>query len=360
MSINGLRAPQKGEKIYPDATLAGFGVRVSEGGTKSFVLTHGKLRKRETIGRVGILGLKEARAEAKRRLAEYTLGKVDVPSVSWKVAVEQFLGQGGKRLKRRTLNDYERHLARHFRFGELKLTEITPSEIQRRIDRLSETPVEQHHAFVIVRTFMTWAHRKHYIDRHPMERMVSGYRYRPRARILTDEELAKVWRNAGDDTFGTVVKLLILTGQRIGEISKLSRDMVGSDSVALPAWLTKNRRDHTIPIGQMAKSLIAHLPMKQSGSYCPTPTTCYVRHKQRLDERSGVTGWTLHDLRRTFASGLASIGVQLPVIERLLNHVSGSFGGIVGVYQRYDFMPEMRDAIERWERRVQDLAKRTN
>jgi integrase len=78
--------------------------------------------------------------------------------------------------------------------------------------------------------------------------------------------------------------------------------------------------------------------------------------KRRLDERCGVEAWALHDLRRTFASGLASLGVALPVIERLLNHVSGSFGGIVGVYQRYDFMPEMRDALARWEEHVRRIA----
>ena len=68
-----------------------------------------------------------------------------------------------------------------------------------------------------------------------------------------------------------------------------------------------------------------------------------------------MQGWTLHDLRRTFASGLASLGVSLPVIERLLNHVSGSFGGIVGGYQRYDYMREMRNAIETWEKHVRTL-----
>lgn len=69
-----------------------------------------------------------------------------------------------------------------------------------------------------------------------------------------------------------------------------------------------------------------------------------------------MSEWTLHDLRRTFASGLAAQGVQIPVIERLLNHISGSFGGIVGVYQRYDYLLEMRDAIERWEKHITNLA----
>jgi integrase len=83
--------------------------------------------------------------------------------------------------------------------------------------------------------------------------------------------------------------------------------------------------------------------------------TSYSRHKAKLDERSGVSDWTLHDLRRTFASGLARLGVNIPVIEKLLNHVSGTFGGIVGVYHHYDYAKEMREAIELWEKHIQTL-----
>jgi len=77
---------------------------------------------------------------------------------------------------------------------------------------------------------------------------------------------------------------------------------------------------------------------------------------RRFAKTCEAKDWTLHDLRRTFATGLASLGVQIPVIEKLLNHVSGSFGGIVSVYQRYDYMPEMREAIETWEVHVLRLA----
>ena len=75
----------------------------------------------------------------------------------------------------------------------------------------------------------------------------------------------------------------------------------------------------------------------------------FSKAKAKLDEASGVSNWTLHDLRRTTASGLAALGVPLPVVEKLLNHISGSFAGIVGVYQRYDFFPEMQDALTKWE-----------
>lgn len=73
ISIKALKTPRRGAAVFYDDGLTGFGVRVSEGGTKSYILTHGRRRQRETIGRVGVLALHEARAEAKRRLAEYRL-----------------------------------------------------------------------------------------------------------------------------------------------------------------------------------------------------------------------------------------------------------------------------------------------
>jgi integrase len=79
------------------------------------------------------------------------------------------------------------------------------------------------------------------------------------------------------------------------------------------------------------------------------PFNGWSKSKAALDKLSGVTGWTLHDLRRTYATNMARLGVQLPVIERLLNHVSGSFAGVVGIYQHHSFMPEMRNAVERYE-----------
>ena len=142
ISIKALKPPPKGEQIYYDDTLTGFGVRVSEGGTKSYVLTHGTLRRRETIGRVAILGLQDARMEAKRRLAEYTLGKTLTGTARWSTAVDQYLEEGRVRLKARTLKDYRRSL-KHFRFGDINLNEVSPIEIQRRLDKLSGTPVEQ-------------------------------------------------------------------------------------------------------------------------------------------------------------------------------------------------------------------------
>ncbi len=361
LSIKALKTPEKGAIIYPDDILSGFGVRVSEGGTKSFVLTHGPLRRRETIGRVGILGLADARGEAKRRLAEYTLGKTQPRATSWSAALEEYLREFVATHKARTHRDYARVLRKHFRFGDLKLSQVNQEEIERKLARLSDTPSERHHAFVVLQTFLRWAHRKNYLDTNPMERMRTRYRYKPRERILSDDELRRVWIAAGDGTFGSIVKLLILSGQRVGEVSKLTPSMVGENIVTLPSSLTKNGRAHAFPVASAAQALLR----AECTPVCPPtkllfpargrpdrPFNGFSKSKAALDRASDVTDWTLHDLRRTFASGLASLGVPIPVVEKLLNHVSGTFSGIVGVYQRYDFMPEMREAVEKWEKHV--------
>ena len=361
ITIKSLQPPEAGARIYTDDIVPGFGVRVSQGGTKSFVLTHGPRHQRETIGRIGIVELQEARSEARRRLAEYTLGKHKPKAARWDATKEEYLAEKVSRLKPRSHADYTYILGRHFKYGITKLSELSPHDLHKSIDRLSKTPAVQQHAFVVVRAFIRWAHRKHYLDRNPMERMQAPHSYVPRERILKNEELERVWDAAGDDTFGKIVKLLVLTGQRVGEITELTGDMVGEDTITLRSWLSKNSREHTFLLGSAAKAILDP-PRARETCFFPargktTPFNGYSACKQKLDKRSGVSKWTLHDLRRTFASGLASLGVALPVIERLLNHVSGSFSGIVGVYQCYDFFPEMQDAITRWEDHIQNLAQ---
>ncbi len=361
ISIKALKTPSEGAALFYDDLLSGFGVRVSEGGTKSYILTHGRRRQRETIGRVGVLSLHEARAEAKRRLAEYTLGREKPRSIGWSDALEKYLGEVATTCKPRTHADYDYFLKRYVRYGDTRLSEISPHDIGATIERLAHTPAVQHRVYTVLRAFLRWAHRKHYLDRDPMERMQAPPASTPRDRILSDDELKRVWQAAGNDSYGKIVKLLILTGQRRGEITGLTGSMVSPDAITLPSDHTKNGRQHIVPLGALAKDVLGR-PRPPNALYFQargkdTPFNGFSKGKRNVDKRCGFADWTIHDLRRTFASGLASIGVQLPVIERLLNHVSGSFGGIVGVYQRYDFMPEMRTAIERWETHVQSLVR---
>ena len=222
ITIKSIKSPAKGAIIYWDDQLTGFGVRVSQAGAKSFVLTHGRTRTRETIGRAGIVDLKDARAEARRRLAEYTLGKNKLRSVAWKVAVAEYLAEMKQELRPRTHRDYILLLNRHFRFGETKISDLTPHDISAKLDKLIHVPTEKRHAFVVLRTFINWVYRKHYIEQTPLARMRPPKGYNSRSRVLTDEELKKVWQ-ACEGTFEDIVKVLILTGQRKGRYQPLPR-----------------------------------------------------------------------------------------------------------------------------------------
>ena len=219
LTVRALQPPKKGAKIIYDDSLTGFGVRITQSGVASFILTHGRRRHRETLGRVGALTLKEARAAAKTRLAEYTLGKYQPCQKTWATAQEEFLKEKELRRKR-THYSYKRHLL-YFPFGDIKLTDITPNELQRDLDRIKKLG-EREKTFTVLRAFLNWCHRRNYLDRNPVERIRVPRYARPRTRILTDDELKKVWLAVGDDSYGRIVKLLILTGQRLREIATLS------------------------------------------------------------------------------------------------------------------------------------------
>lgn len=255
-AIQSLKAPESGAEIYYDTLVPGFGVRVSNGGTKSFILTHGPRRQRETIGRVGVVKLQDARAEAKRRLAEYTLGKERAQTTSWNSAVEEYLKEVARRRRRATHLSYQYALKKHFKYGVTKLTELSTQDFRANLNRLADRPAEQQHAYVALRAFIRWAYRQHYIERNPMDRMRQPHPYRARERVLTNEEIKKVWGACGDDAFGRIVKLLILTGQRVGEITSLTAAMVGDDTITIPAALAKNGRKHVVPLGPLAKALL--------------------------------------------------------------------------------------------------------
>ena len=126
----------------------------------------------------------------------------------------------------------------------------------------------------------------------------------------------------------------------------------------LPAEFTKNKREHVVPLTALAVSLLEQAPRLSDTLVFPArgrndrAFSGWSKSKRRLDDASGVTGWTLHDIRRTVATGMARLGVAQHVVERVLNHASGTFAGVAGVYNRFGYLPEMRDALERWEKHV--------
>ncbi len=358
VTIRNLKPPARGQKTYWDNSL---GVRVSQGGAKSFIIILGS-GKRHTIGRYPNISLSEARTEAKRLFAERTLGKIRPTAISCQDAVKEYLSACEQRLRPRTLEDYQRLLKRLNFFG--KLSDVTPHDVVRKLDALRYAPAEQNHAFVIARAFFNWCVRRHHLAESPCARMTLPTRPVVRDRVLKDGELVAVW-NAAQGMFGAIVKLLILTGQRRHEIAALQWEWIDEETITLPGSLTKNGRQHTFPYGGMTRQILESLPRRNAYVFPASrdavrgkPTTTFNGWSKAtvdLRERSHTQDWTLHDLRRTFATNLAALRTPIHVTEKLLNHVSGSVSGIAAVYNRHTYIDEMTEAIHTWESKLAQL-----
>ncbi len=372
ISVRALKPPTKGQRLYRDKSIRGFGVRVSQGGTKTFVVVHGSNRQFSTIGRYPTLSLKDARTEAKRLLAEMTLGKMRPVSIRFDDARDRFIEACKAKNKPRTVYDYNRILNRHFKFGTTTLGNITQHELMRRIQKLSGTPSEQNHAFVTAKIFFRWAKRNNYVDVNPLADLPLPARTHARERVLTPSELATVYKASLEYLypFGLIVSLLVLTGLRRGEAASLKWEWIDAHErlITIPGTETKNKRAHSFPYGEKVAGMIGDLP--ETSEYLFPATRSHVRGKPTSHFNGwtkakpafdatleGVAPYTLHDLRRTFDSTMASLAVPLHVSDKLLNHVSGAVSGVRATYNRYSYLPEMREAIAAYEQHLDTLCK---
>jgi integrase len=157
---------------------------------------------------------------------------------------------------------------------------------------------------------------------------------------------------------------LILTGCRRSEVGGLCWAEIddGRDVWTIPAARSKNGRPHTLPMMPMMREVIEGVPRMASrdqlfGLHSGRGFTAWAEHKPTLDERSGVSNWTVHDIRRTVATGLANLGVLPHVVEALLNHQSGAKRGVAGVYNRSPYEREVRSALAQWHDHVRALVE---
>ena len=355
--------------------LKGFGVRCSCGGAKSFIVLVGSGQRR-AIGRYPIISLAEARAEAKRILAEKTLGKEKFPSIPLEDAVALFLADAEQRNKPRTVRDYTRLLHRHLaKLSRRPLGDISTREVAHLLDSLRKTPSEASHALIAIKVFFNWCLRRGYVPTNPCARLIPT-KSPSRNRVLTDAELARVFHKAVQTgyPFGTILRLLILTGQRRSEIGLLRWDWIDEKNrtITFPASITKNNRSHSFPYGDMVADILA--ATTRLGDYLfravrehvkgnPVLTVngwsnskaAFDRIVQGKAAKSPVSHWTLHDLRRTFATNLAGLAVPPHITERLLNHATGTISGVAAIYNRHAYADEMRQAITLWEKHLSTI-----
>jgi integrase len=266
----------------------------------------------------------------------------------------------------------EKNIVTHWR-GR-RLSEISKADIHAVLDLMIDrgAAVGANRVFAQLRKMSGWALSRGLIERSPCEGIDKPSSETKRDRVLDDRELALVWRACDviGFPFGPMTQLLILTGQRRGEVAGMAYSELDLEGAlwTLPAERVKNKRQHKVPLSPQALALLSNMPRIVGYPFVfsttgETAASGFSNAKEHLDRVLATLNpqplepWTMHDIRRSLASGMARLGVQLHVIERCLNHVSGSFAGIVAVYQRHEFSGEMRAALDAWAAHIGEIVR---
>jgi integrase len=336
-----------------------------------------------TIGDVRKLGLEDAKRMARDLAGQIARGgdpsaekrqsELDrVRKRRFAEVREEFLTKyADPRLRPQTAFEYRRILTSLFEpLDNMPFDEVTRADIADTLHDIAERGIRQANlARAVIRKMFSWAKSVGLCDENPVRDTAPAGRDVRRERVLSMEELGLIYRAALalDDTYGAAVRFLMLTGQRRAEVFEMPYSEINVEERLwrLPGERTKNRRPHDVPLSPTALALIVS---RQHGrdlvfsSQYGTAFNGLSKAKRRLDAKvlelrraldpkaSLLPHWTLHDLRRSFVTHAHDqLAVDIPVVERAINHISGTFGGIVGVYNRAPLLKERRAAFDAWD-----------
>jgi integrase len=320
LGIRQLALLDRGQKTHWDDSLPGFGIRVGTR-AKSYVVMFGADRRLKTIGRWPDTSLRDARKSAYAILAKPPPKSAATSDLE---LIDAFLDDCEARLKPSTATRYRYALAHHRE--KINLETTSPDELK------------------ALKAFFNWCIHRGYRDSNPLAR--KRVRFSVRERLLSDEEVSAILAY-DHQPYSTIVRLLIYTGQRRGQISQFDAEWLKGDVIEFPSRVMKSNRIHTIP----ATSRVAEL-LEQLG-----PSNSWSKQKVRMDRHTGVSDFVLHDFRRYFSSTMAKLGVPLHVTEHLIDHRT-QVTGVAEIYNRYTYLPEMREALETYECHLHSLLAR--
>ena len=324
-----------------DASLPSFGCRCSPGGTKTFNVMLGKQRRLIKIGNYPAMNLAEARQIAHRLMAEVT-----PTSISFAAARDLFVKKHLATLKSTTAHE-QTNLMRRFPFNK-PLQAITQHDIAAVLDRMPRGSARS--CYNVFRTFLNWCVANDHLAASPLKRK-SPYKSTPRERLLSDAEIILIWRASYRlHLFGSIIRCLILSGQRLNQFASFSLAWVDKATIVFPAFIMKSNQQHIIPL---SAELEMHLPMLIKPF--TTLSTATVHLRRALPQDPPIPHFTLHDFRRYFSSTMAKLGVPIDITEALLAHTAGSRSPIQRIYDRYDRLEPMRKALERYEDHLRSL-----
>ena len=374
-SVARIKPPKQGQADYFDKGFPGMALRVSYGGAKAWVYfyrLHGKLR-RMSLGRFPAMSLEEAREAW--RASRLAVGKGESPAHLRPMAADSFATVAEEWLKRdqahnRSVAEVRRVIERDVRpvWGDRLIATITRRDALELIDGIADrgavTMARRLHSHL--HRLFRWAVGRGIIETNPMADLPKPGAAVKRDHVVADAEIVAVWKAAEKTAwpFGPAIQLLILTAARREEIGALRWDEIHGDEIRLPASRSKSGEPRVIPLSAAAAKLIESLPRHGDHVFTTngmTSVSGWSKAKRALDTAAAeINGgslqpWRLHDLRRSAATGLQRLNVGLQVIEAIFGHVSGSRAGVVGVYQRYQFLAEQRAALEAWANEIKRI-----
>lgn len=383
-TVEKIKPTEKRQEV-PDSMVKGLTLIVQHTGAKSWQVRYraGGARRRMALGPYPAISLADARQSANQILLEVMRGAdpaaerqaAKQPNLSDRDKVAVLFDQYAKRhlSTLRSGPTVVREMHRHVvaRWGERDIHEITKRDVIDLLDGIADTGrvVSANRVRAYLNKFLSWCVERDILDSSPSLGVKPVAKEKSRNRVLSDEEIKLFWQACDDLGFpwGPLGKVLLLSGQRLGEVVGMSDREIEGHVWHLPGARVKNGRPHTVPLSDPVLDVLRGIERIQSDigliftTTGTTPLSGYSKGRNaiadRMEEIAGreIEHWTFHDLRRTAATGMARLGIPVRVTEAVLNHVSGTGGGIVAVYQRHDYADEKRRALDAWASLIKDL-----
>lgn len=359
--------PQVKRYEVHDLLCPGFSLRVFPTGRKVFTVKYryGLKQRRLPLGVYPRLSLVQARDKAIAALRLVDEG-IDPAArrrqlgMNVEAVCDDFIRQYA-RPRNRSWKEAERILQREFiaMHGQRDIREIRRADILELMDGAIErgAAYQANRIHSNLRKLFNWCVERGIVESSPVVGIKPPTREQARDRVLNDDEIRAVLRACADEPYPyrQFVPLLLATAQRRGEVSKMRWSEIDIDAKVwvIPAELSKNRKPHVVPLNDVALRMLGEVPRFDNCDWVFTttrraPISGFSKALRNIHARSETSEWRFHDLRRTAASGMARAGIAPYVVEKVLNHISGTISGVAAVYNRYGYDAERREALDKW------------
>lgn len=362
----------KSDHVEWDDDIAGFGLRLRRGGARTWIYRYriGAQQRSIALGNAKSVPLATARANAGQLEARVRLGedpardketaRIEASNTVGKL-IDQYLDERKDGWRPNTLREIRRHLLVYAApLHKLSIGAVSQREIANLLSNNAKSSgeVTSNRLRASLSAFFSWVICQGVeLPKGNVASYTEARKEKSRDRVLNDAEVKAIWHACRNDDYGNIVRLLLLTGQRAAEIGGLRWDEVQNGQILLSGDRTKNKRPHIIPLSAPAEAILDRLRIVGRalvfGRNDARGFTGFGIAKLKLDKRVANGGaplphWTIHDLRRTAATGMSALGVQPHIVEAVLNHVSGHRAGVAGIYNRASYASEKREALNLW------------